>query len=55
MLVIRGEKVVLDSDLAELYSIETRRLHKQVRRNIEKFPEDFVFQLTKEEIDDLKS
>ena len=55
IIVIRGEKVILDSDLAELYGVETRRLNEQVRRNIEKFPEDFMFQLTREEFDHLKS
>ena len=46
---IRETWVMLDKDLAELYSVETRRLNEQVRRNIERFPEDFMFQLTKEE------
>jgi hypothetical protein len=55
IIVIRGEKVILDSDLAELYCVETRRLNEQIRRNIEKFPEDFMFQLTKEEFENLKS
>ena len=55
ILVIRGTKVILDSDLAELYGVETRRLNEQVRRNIDKFPEDFMFQLTKEEYVRLKS
>jgi len=55
ILVIRGEKVILDSDLASLYGVETRRLNEQVRRNIDKFPEDFMFQLTKEEFANLKS
>ncbi len=53
-MVIRGQKVTLDSDLAELYSVETRRLNEQIHRNIDKFPEDFMFQLTKEELDSLK-
>ena len=53
--IIRNEKVILDSDLAALYGVETRRLNEQVRRNIDKFPEDFMFQLTKEEFDNLKS
>ena len=44
--LIRGQKVMLDSDLAELYEVETRRLNEQVRRNKERFPEDFCFQLT---------
>ncbi|UCF95657.1 MAG: ORF6N domain-containing protein [Desulfobacterales bacterium] len=52
---MRGETVILDSDLAKLYGVETRRLNEQVRRNIEKFPEDFMFQLTKEEFENLKS
>ena len=55
IMMVRGEKVILDSDLAELYGVETRRLNEQVRRNIEKFPEDFMFQLTKEEFANLKS
>ena len=55
IMIIRGEKVILDSDLAELYCVETRRLNEQVRRNIDKFPDDFMFQLTKQEFDDLKS
>lgn len=46
---IRGLKVMLDSDLAELYGIETKRLKEQVRRNIERFPERYMFELTKEE------
>jgi hypothetical protein len=55
IMLIRGEKVILDSDLAALYGVETRRLNEQARRNIDKFPEDFMFQLTKEEFDNLKS
>ena len=55
ILVIRGQKVILDSDLAALYSVETKRLNEQVRRNRDKFPEDFMFQLTKEEFENLKS
>ncbi|MBP7161796.1 ORF6N domain-containing protein [Myxococcota bacterium] len=54
-MVVRGEKVILDSDLAELYGVETRRLNEQVRRNISKFPEEFMFQLTKGEFEILKS
>lgn len=46
---IRGFKVMLDFDLAEMYQVETRRLKEQVRRNKERFPSDFMFQLTKEE------
>ena len=48
---VRGTKVMLDFDLAELYGIETRTLKQAVRRNIERFPEDFMFMLTKEEAD----
>ena len=55
ILVIRDEKVILDSDLAQLYDVETRRLNEQVRRNIDKFPKDFMFQLTKDEFENLKS
>ena len=47
--VIRGQQVMLDNDLATLYSVETRRLNEQVKRNIERFPDDFMFQLTKED------
>ena len=50
---IRGEKVMLDSDLAELYGVLTGNLNKAVKRNIKRFPEDFMFQLTKEELDNL--
>ena len=52
---IRGQRVMLDRDLAELYGVETRRLNEQVKRNIERFPEDFMFQLTKGEFEILKS
>ncbi|WP_253249722.1 ORF6N domain-containing protein [Prevotella sp. P2-180] len=53
--LIRGQQVMLDSDLAFLYGVETRRLNEQVKRNIERFPDDFMFQLTKEEFDFFKS
>ena len=52
---IRGQKVMIDNDLAELYGVETRRLNEQVKRNIARFPDDFMFQLTKEEFENLKS
>jgi hypothetical protein len=52
---IRGQRVMLDFDLAEMYGVETRRLNEQVKRNIERFPEDFMFQLTKGELEILKS
>ena len=55
ILTIRGKQVMLDRDLARLYGVETRRLNEQVRRNIERFPEDFMFQLTKEEFENWKS
>jgi hypothetical protein len=47
--LIRGQKVMLDFDLAEMYAVENKRLKEQVRRNIERFPEDFMFELTKDE------
>lgn len=49
ILLIRGRKVMLDRDLAMLYGVETKRLNEQVKRNIKRFPEDFMFRLTKEE------
>jgi hypothetical protein len=51
--LIRGQKVMLDSDLAQLYEVETRYLNKQVKRNLDRFPEDFMFQLTLKELDNL--
>ncbi|MDE6329200.1 MAG: ORF6N domain-containing protein [Muribaculaceae bacterium] len=53
--VIRGQQVMLDSDLARLYGVETRVLNQAVKRNIERFPEDFMFQLTKDESQNLIS
>jgi hypothetical protein len=52
---IRGLKVMLDKDLAELYNVETKQLKRQVRRNIERFPEDFMFELTQKENEILRS
>ncbi|HKC36362.1 MAG TPA: ORF6N domain-containing protein, partial [Chitinophagaceae bacterium] len=52
---IRGEKVLLDFDLAALYEVETRVLNQAVKRNIKRFPEDFMFQLTPEEFEILRS
>jgi hypothetical protein len=49
IFLIRGQKVMLDADLAELYGVETKRLNEQMRRNIERFPEDFMFRLSAEE------
>jgi hypothetical protein len=53
--LIRNVKVMLDRDLAELYGVETKRLKEQVRRNIERFPEDFMFELTKDELGNWRS
>ncbi len=55
ILLIRGERVILDADLAALYGVETKRLNEQVKRNAGRFPEDFVFRLTSEETDALRS
>jgi phage regulator Rha-like protein len=55
ILLIRGHKVMLDSDLAELYQVSTKRLNEQVKRNRGRFPEDFMFQLTLEEAQSLRS
>ena len=55
VLLIRGHKVMLDSDLAELYGVTTKRLNEQVRRNLSRFPEDFMFQLTELETQLLRS
>ena len=52
---IRGYKVMLDFDLAEIYGVETKRLKEQVRRNIERFPDDFMFELTRDEYNSLRS
>ena len=49
ILEIRGKRVMLDRDLAELYGVETKYLIRQVRRNIERFPDDFMYQLSKQE------
>ena len=51
--LIRGMKVMLDKDLAELYGVSTRNLNKAVNRNIKRFPDDFMVRLTKEEFDNL--
>ncbi len=52
--VIRGQKVMLDSDLAKLYEVETKYLNRQVKRNQIRFPGDFMFQLTREEYESLR-
>ena len=53
--LIRGMKVMLDRDLADLYDVETKALKQAVRRNIDRFPEDFMFELSKEEFKNLRS
>ena len=55
IFLIRGQKVMLDKDLAELYAVETKQLKRQVNRNIDRFPPDFMFELTPEEYDSLRS
>lgn len=53
--IIRGVQVMLDRDLAKIYGVETKRLNEQVKRNKERFPDDFCFQLNNEEIENWKS
>jgi phage regulator Rha-like protein len=53
--LIRGQKVMLDKDLAEMYGVETKALKQAIRRNMDRFPEDFMFELTKEEMESLRS
>lgn len=53
--LIRGQKVMIDFDLAELYGVPTKRLNERVSRNKKRFPEDFMFRLTKEEAEHLRS
>ncbi len=55
IVFLRDEKVILDRDLAELYGVETKQLKRAVRRNINRFPKDFMFQLSKEEYQSLRS
>jgi phage regulator Rha-like protein len=52
--IIRGQKVMLDADLADLYEVETKLFNRAVKRNIDRFPSDFMFQLTKEEVEPLR-
>ena len=54
ILLVRGHKMMLDADLASLYGVETKALTRAVRRNADRFPEDFMFQLTADEFDDLR-
>ena len=55
IFLIRGQKIMLDRDLAKLYGVTTFNLNKAVKRNLDRFPEDFMFQLTDEEFQNLKS
>jgi len=55
ILLIRGERVILDADLAQLYGVETRALIQALKRNKKRFPTDFLFQMTKTEFDRLRS
>jgi hypothetical protein len=55
ILVIRGKRVMLDSDLAKLYGVTVKRLNEQVKRNRKRFPDDFAYQLTRQEVINLKS
>jgi hypothetical protein len=55
ILSLRGHKVMIDADLAEIYGVPTKRLNEQVKRNIERFPVDFMFQLNEEEAENLRS
>ena len=52
---IRGSRIMLDRDLAGMYGVETRRLNEQVKRNLKRFPDDFMFQLSEQEFQDWKS
>lgn len=52
---VRGHKIILDSDLAKLYGVTAKRLNEQIRRNIDRFPDDFMFQLTSDEMNSLRS
>lgn len=54
IVTVRGEQVLVDRDLANIYQVEVKQMNRQVKRNIERFPEDFMFQLTKEEYNSLK-
>ena len=54
IFLVHGHKVMLDSDLADLYAVETKTLNRAVKRNIERFPEDFMFPLTREEYNSLR-
>ena len=55
IIALRDEKVMIDRDLAELYNVETKQLKRAVRRNLDRFPADFMFELTREEYNSLRS
>ena len=55
IFIIRGQKVMLDKDLAEMYGVEVKRLNEAVKRNLSRFPEDFMFQITEQEEKSLRS
>ena len=55
IMTVRGQRVILDADLARIYGVPTRRLNEQVRRNADRFPPDFAFVLTEQEVANLKS
>ena len=55
ILFIRGERVIVDSDLAELYGVTTKAFNQAVKRNLQRFPEDFMFQVTASELEDMRS
>jgi len=55
IVVIRGQRVLLDADLAQLYEVETKRFNEQIKRNLTRFPSDFMFRLTDEEFESLRS
>ena len=55
IIVVRGQRVITDNELAQLYGVSTKRLNEQVTRNIDRFPPDFMFQLNNQEVIDLKS
>ena len=55
IFLIRGQKVMLDRDLVELYGVETKQLKRAVRRDFTRFPKDFMFEMTKQELDSFKS
>ncbi len=55
IFILRGQRIMIDSDLAELYGVETKVLNQAVKRNLERFPDDFMFYCNSDELDDLRS